>query len=90
MPSNVSLMYSMRTLKGAPVSIIFTFLVINKPLSVNWLKFATGYREDELLPALMMLRDLGVVIELPDGRWTERYEEFADDCPFDLDLFSVN
>ena len=90
MPRKVSIMYSLRTLKGAPVSIIFTFIAINKPLSINWLKFATGYREDELLPALRRLRDMGVVMELPDGRWTERFKEFADDCPIDLDHFSQN
>ena len=80
----------LRTLKGAPMSILFAFQIINQPLDIPLLSLATGYSVDEILTALLTLREMGVVMEHPGGRWTERLVFTDPDFLHPPNLISIN
>jgi len=64
--------------------------IINQPLDIPLLSLATGYSVDEILTALLTLREMGVVMEHPGGRWTERLVFTDPDFLHPPNLISIN
>ena len=59
-----------RSLKGAPVSILFAFMFAGKTLSNSELQQWTGYKDDAITPALKLLCSLGwLIAQSARGPW---------------------
>ena len=66
-----------RTMKGAPLSIICLLTTIDEPFSLRALCIATDFPKDEVDAALLMLVEMGLVTKRSDGRWEGRYNVFS-------------
>ena len=66
-----------RTLKGAPLSIILLLTTIDEPFSLRALCIGTDYPKDEVEAALLMLSETGLVTKRSDGKWAGRYNVFS-------------
>jgi len=62
-----------RTLKGAPLSIICLLNTIDESFNTRALCVATDYPKDEVETALLMLSEMGLVIQRSNGKWVGRY-----------------
>ena len=48
-----------RTLKGAPISILLALAMIKQPVTVEWLQTATGYSDKSVARGLKVLKEFG-------------------------------
>jgi len=59
----------LRTVKGAPLSILVAFILIQEPLGHDYLVRATGWSKDNVTNGLRVLNDLGYIEPLPGQRY---------------------
>ena len=61
--------YFLRLFKGAPLSCLVAILIHPIPITLSRLKALTGYNTGELIPALELLCNHGIIRKLPDATW---------------------
>lgn len=61
--------YFLRLFKGAPLSCLVAIFIHPLPITLSHLKALTGYNTGELLPALELLCNHGIIRKLPDSTW---------------------
>jgi hypothetical protein len=71
-----------RSLKGAPLSVLLVFVFLREPLGHDYLVHATGWSKDKVTEALAVLHDVhGLIEPLPGRRYcgwmlTDRIHQF--------------
>lgn len=61
--------FYLRLFKGAPISCLVAILISEAPITLSSLKALTGYTTGEILTAMEILCNYGIVIKHPDGTW---------------------
>ena len=62
-------MQLIRSIKGAPLSILVVFVLENRELGHNYLVKVTGYSKDTVTQGLRVLGDLGLIFPVPGIRY---------------------
>lgn len=75
--------YYIRLFKGAPLSCLVALLISDAPISLSRLKTITGYNTGEILPAMELLTNHGIVSKLPGSTWgfTSQYDNCTPRSP---------
>lgn len=60
----------LRALKGAPLSILVAFLVLQEPLGHDYLVRLTGWSKDKVTEGLLVLQDMGFAEPIPGKRYS--------------------
>ena len=58
-----------RSLKGAPISILFAMAMAGEAVGAEWLGRTTGYSDHTIAQGLLLLEEYGFIVRINRYRW---------------------